>query len=1001
MATRVAELEVLLEADTKSLDQGMDRANKAIDGVSKRAGKGGRSLKEFGNSTSAAGRDLMAFSTPMIAAGGYIVKVAADFEKVQNEIAAVTGATVAQVEQLSAKARQLGADLTLPATSSTDAMQAMLELSKAGLNVADTMEATRGVLLMSAAGQIENARAAEIAANALNAFHLSGDKAAMVADAFAAAANKSSASVDELALGFQAGAAVANMAKLSMQEYTTTLAAMANAGIKGSDAGTSVKSMLMSLISPSARSAKGLKELGVSIYDAEGKMRAFPDILGALHGSLSKLTEDKRNSVMSAIFGSDGIRAAQILFELGPEGFKKLAAEISKTGSAAQMAAGMSQGFAGAWDRLKSAAESLAETLGARVLNVVTMLLDKVAGFMNVISMLPEPVQNGIIAFIGLTAAAGPLLIAVGSMASGLAALGPILAALTGPIGLVVAGVAALAAAFATNFGGIRDAVMPLIHEAAPQFVAAWENVKDWMVTAWSGFSDEVASWFEPVVAWFKENLPDIQRTVETVLTTIQEFWKAHGEDITATAKFVWDLIKSLVGTVMQAIGNIIKVVMKVIQGDWKGAWEVIRRYFADLWTGILSVLQKAVVAISGLMVTLWNMIKDAAGRIFHAAVDIGKNIVEGIKQGFMRLWEGAKKWMRDQITAFVEGVRGVLGIRSPSKVFEEIGGYVVQGFVNGIEAGLARMFEVGRAMSLAARAGLESVPLTGLDALEKAVERAEDRVVQMKTAIAEAMDPVRNGLAKFVGLSLSEWKKLGDGMQKKLVGLRFMQALKEGKLTWLGGLGPYSGPLPKVPEVETPALVDTTRTLDQWQLLNQQIHDDSMKMREDLYDTFTKLFDDILGGGFKNLYGTIQRTISNFLLQQAHAGLSERFGSWLGGALNIPGFGGGMSPVPVGPMGGIFAAAMSIPGLLKRRSVGGPVSAGDTALVGEDGPEVVQFGRSGSVSTARQTAALAGSNNIVVHIHINAMDAGSVVRSSKQVAQQFGNAIREAMGNN
>ncbi|MBL8048141.1 MAG: phage tail tape measure protein [Chthonomonas sp.] len=1001
MATRVAELEVLLEADTKSLEQGMDRANKAIDGVSKRANKGGRSLQEFGNSTSAAGRDLMAFSAPMLGALGYIGKVAADFEKVQNEIQAVAGLTASQMEAVSEKARQLGADLTLPATSSTDAMQAMLELSKAGLSVVDTMEASRGVLLLSAAGAISNARAAEVAANALNAFQLSGDKAAMVADALSAAANRSSAGVDDLAQGFQAGAAVANMYGLTVHEFTTTLAAMANAGIKGSDAGTSVKAMLMALTPKTSKAAEAMAELGLQFYDAAGKLKPFPDILSNLHSVLEPMTQERRNSVMSMIFGSDGVRAASILFQLGPKGFADLAGGISQAGAAGDMASGKLKGFAGAWERLKSVTQSVAEDLGSRVLGLATQVVEGVSQMIAVVSSLPEPVQNGILVFMGLVAAAGPVLMAIGSMATGLSALAPILAALTGPIGLVVAGVAALAAAFATNFGGIRDAVMPLIHEAAPQFLAAWENVKEWMVTAWSGFSAEVASWFEPVVAWFKENLPDIQRTVETVLTTIQEFWKAHGEDITATAKFVWDLIKSIVGTVMQAIGNIIKVVMKVIQGDWKGAWEVIRRYFADLWTGILGVLQKAVVAISGLMVTLWNMIKDAAGRIFHAAVDIGKNIVEGIKQGFMRVWEGAKKWMRDQITAFVEGVRGVLGIRSPSKVFEEIGGYVVQGFVNGIEAGLARMFEVGRAMSLAARAGLDSVPLTGLDALEKAVERAEDRVVQMKTAIAEAMDPVRNGLAKFVGLSLSEWKKLGDGMQKKLVGLRFMQALKEGKLTWLGGLGPYSGPLPKVPEPETPALVDTTRTLDQWQLLNQQIHDDSMKMREDLYDTFTKLFDDILGGGFKNLFGTIQRTISNFLLQQAHAGLSERFGSWLGGALNIPGFGGGMSPVPVGPMGGIFAAAMSIPGLLKRRSVGGPVSAGDTALVGEEGPEVVQFGRSGSVTSARQTAALAGSNNIVVHIHINAMDAGSVVRSSKQVAQQFGNAIRDAMGNN
>lgn len=384
LTSSIHQTEASLDQTRAALDaykQGMTSAGRITEDAADKASRAGG---KFEQAFSFAAGHLIAEGIERIGGAltgliGKMIELGSSFETTLNVFAQTSQATGEQMEQVSAKARELGADLSLPGTSATDAAEAMLELSKAGLSVNDILAASKGVLSLSAAGQLSNAEAAEIAANALNAFHLEGSKAVMVSDLLAAAANASSLDVRDVADGFNQASAIfyefqkpAIGAENAMIELTTALAIMANAGIKGSDAGTSVKTMLLKLAGPTDE-AKGLMtELAASIgesgnlaYTSEGRMRSFRDIIQLTARATRNLSEETRNEAINTIFGSDAARAALILMgstsdqavELGQD-YDTLRGKVTQVNAANDMAAARMKGLGGAIEAAKSGFET-------------------------------------------------------------------------------------------------------------------------------------------------------------------------------------------------------------------------------------------------------------------------------------------------------------------------------------------------------------------------------------------------------------------------------------------------------------------------------------------------------------------------------------------------------------------------------------------------------------------------------------------------------------------
>jgi TP901 family phage tail tape measure protein len=313
--------------------------------------------------------------------GGFSATVgaAAGYEKQLNILQAVSGATAAEMKQISTRAVDLGNDLTLPGTSAADAAAAMTELAKAGLSVNETMSAAKGVLQLSAAGQIANATAAEITAGALNAFKLSGSEAVRVADLLAAGANSSAAGVTDMALALKSSSAVWNQANQSIEDLTTGIALMANAGIKGADAGTSLKTAMLSLMAPTSTAAGEMNRYGINVRDAEGKMIPLRDLVIEFSSKLGGLGDAQRDAALATIFGTDAVRAAQIVFMSGAAAIDKQKDSVTKAGAAADLAGAQMKGLSGALAGLQSSFETIGLQIGMAVLPGLSSVAEELA----------------------------------------------------------------------------------------------------------------------------------------------------------------------------------------------------------------------------------------------------------------------------------------------------------------------------------------------------------------------------------------------------------------------------------------------------------------------------------------------------------------------------------------------------------------------------------------------------------------------------------------------
>lgn len=472
MPQSIAQLMVEVGADTSGAVQGLGGLNEKVN--------------EFG----AAGRAALPASTALAAGGvavgaGFVqaINTAADFEQAMSGIKAVMAP--ADVQQFGSAlhdlALTLGKDTTFTAREAAGGIE---ELVKAGIPAEAILGgAAKQALALAAATGTPVADAATIAAQALNAFRVPADQLAGTVDFLAGTVNASAADMTDLKFGLQSVGAVAATVGLSFNDTATALGLFANNGLRGSDAGTSLKTMLLNL-QPSTKAQKKLfRELGLvtedganQFFDAEGKAKDLAGIAGTLQTALAGQTEQQKLANLETLFGTDALRAAAILSREGADGVNRLTGEISKI-SAVDAANTRLGNFNGAMQQLQGSLETAAITLGERFLPVLTQLTNFATQLVNAFLSLPEPVQNalaGIVAIAGIALVVvgglGLLAAGVGILAPAFAALGSVVAIATGalvplagllgvllgPIGLIIAAIGLLAVAWVNNWGDIQ-----------------------------------------------------------------------------------------------------------------------------------------------------------------------------------------------------------------------------------------------------------------------------------------------------------------------------------------------------------------------------------------------------------------------------------------------------------------------------------------------------------------------------------------------------------------
>ncbi|AOM09302.1 Phage-related minor tail protein [Bacillus thuringiensis Bt18247] len=440
----------------------------------------------FGGMTYAIGRGLKS-----------AVEESMNFEQQMANIKAVSGATGQEMSKLSELAVKYGEDTKY---SSVEAGKGMEELIKAGVSLTDIINGgLEGALNLAAAGELELGEAAEIASTALNAFKKDGLSVTDAANLLAGAANASATDVHELKYGLSASAAVAAGAGMTFKDTATALAVFAQNGLKGSDAGTSLKTMLMRLnpstkeaynkmadlglitynaqagfdflvkngVTPASRSVGDIevalekyvmqtegvtkwtdkcdttfRELATSsaflsskFYDQQGRIQSLEHISGILKESMKDLTDQQRSMALETLFGSDAVRGATILFNEGSQGVNKMYTEMSKV-TALETANTKMNTLKGRIEQLSGAFDTMKKTIGDALAPVVSAFVAGLQKLVDGFNSLPGPVQKAV-------AITGGIVLALTAIAT---VIGVVLAA----VGMVVSGIGALGVALGT-----------------------------------------------------------------------------------------------------------------------------------------------------------------------------------------------------------------------------------------------------------------------------------------------------------------------------------------------------------------------------------------------------------------------------------------------------------------------------------------------------------------------------------------------------------------------
>lgn len=807
----MADLTISVYIDAKGTDTGAKEAKSALKGITDEAGKVesrfksiagidlkslsnklksvGSAMRDFGGQLQSIGTQLaLSITAPLVLAGKAILTAGGEYERALNIFQSVTKATAEEMTLAAQRAKELGADLTLPATSAKDAALAMNELGKAGLTASQAIDAAKGVLQLAAAGQLDEARAAEIAANALNAFRLEASETVRIANLLAAAANASSAGVDDIALAMQQASANFAAAKIPIEDLVTSISALANAGIKGSDAGTSLKTFIISLQAPSTKAAEAMQKLGINVFDAAGKMKDLPNIIGQFEKALAGLTDEQKVQALNQIFGSDAIRAAQILFATGTEGFAKLKEAVTANGAAAELANAQMKGLTGAWEGFKSQLETIGITLFEVVRQPLTNFLQTASNAAGQLSIWFEQLspfmQQLIIAMAALAAAAGPVLIVIGGIVSAIGtlvtAIGAIIGSATavgialaavvgivvqfGPLLAVVAAEAyVLYQAWQTNFGGIRD------------FTAI---VADAVETAWNAALTAINELTEKIMAevavFWSENGEDIMKVVndvsdfiKSVWTDVVQFWRDNSETIKAIASAVWAVISTVIIGAIRNIANVIKLVLAVINGDWSKAWEATKALLQSIvnaWANIILKSHEALVnAVKLAFNAVWALNAELVAKAYKLGVDIVQGLINGIGSMFGPLGSIAAR----VVNSAIDRMRKEADVKSPSRVTFELGRFISEGLADGIKDGSAKVVVEAQSATRKALGEINRVVFNG--DFRGFLESAFDIMADKGKSFGDKLKTIFGGIVSNFRTMLS--RMLSDWLNAKIFG--------------------------------------------------------------------------------------------------------------------------------------------------------------------------------------------------------------------------------------
>ena len=744
----------------------------------------GQKMEAVGNSIAGAGKKMMGVTTVIGGVGVAAVKTAADFDSAMSQVAAVSGATGKDFDALRSKAREMGSKTKF---SATEAAEAMNYMAMAGWKTEDMLGGIEGVMNLAAASGEDLATTSDIVTDALTAFGLSAKDSGHFADILAAASSNANTNVSMMGETFKYCAPIAGALGFSAEDTAEAIGLMANAGIKSSQAGTALRTIMNNLAGDVKISGKAIGDVTIATTNADGSMRDLSDILADCRSAFGNLTESEKAQAAESLVGKNAMSGFLALMNAGEGDIEKLSSAIDNCdGSAEKMAMTMQDNLAGQLTILKSQLQELAISFGDILMPAIRSIVSKLQGFVDKLNGMDEGTKRTVVTIALLVASIGPLLIIIGTTISkigvamqgfvklangvsklkvaiqgGTGVLGKLGAALGGvsaPVLAVVAVIAVLVAAFVhlwrTN-EGFRDAIIGTwnrIKDTISGFCQGivdrlnalgfqFTDIVDVLKTVWDGFCQILAPIFEGVF----NHIANILSTVTGVITGILDVfigiftgnWSQAWTGVKEIFSSIWNGISSFFTNILNVIKGVADVVLGWFGTSWNEVWTNIKTFFEGIWNGIVSFFTG-----------IWEIIKNVVqtgimliGSILEAAVDIitlpFRFIWENCKEIIIAVWDAIKS----KVTTVINAVESVIStvMNAIKTVFTTVWNAiktVVTTVVNAIKSVVTTVFNAIKSIATTVWNAVKTAVTTPVNAIKSTVTSVFNSVKSTVTSI-------------------------------------------------------------------------------------------------------------------------------------------------------------------------------------------------------------------------------------------------------------------------
>lgn len=641
---------VLARLDDQGVVSGLKKIKVSMEEIKGKDGKlNWEGLKKGGSATKALGEGItelgssmtLGLTVPIVAAGGAATSVAASFDDAMSQVQGALGGASEDMDGLRNLALQLGADTVFSATESA---QAMVELAKGGLTEAQIKGGALAASMdLAAAGQLNLADAAATTVQMMGSFGLGAGDATRIANALAGAANASSADVSDLTQAMSQCSAQASLAGWSLEDTAAALALFADHGVKGSDAGTSLKTMLQRLAAPTDQAAEAIAAYGLNIRDSNGKMKDISGIADELTGKLGGLSDAERDAALQTIFGSDASRAAAILMQSGSEGLAKYIAATNDATAAETMANAQKGELSWALENMGGAVESASIAFGTALAPAITAVAGVIGNVAEAFASLPAGVQTAIAVVLALVAALGPLLMVVGSVVAALPAISEGFAVLGGALAIPLAPAAAVVAAIAA---------------VAAAIYAAWTTSETFRAAVMAGV-DAVSSKVQEICAFLA---PYVQAFLDQIVSTVQVAMDTLGPIIGAVLTVIVSTVVPILTSIMDTVAQVLAVILATVTNVMAAVSTVIQ----GAWTLIQGIFQTVLGVILAVTTGDFTMLQQGVSNILNGLAGIVSGILQGIASVFSGQWNAIKAVVTGVCNAVTGAVSGAFnGIKS------------------------------------------------------------------------------------------------------------------------------------------------------------------------------------------------------------------------------------------------------------------------------------------------------------------------------------------------